>query len=293
MSSGPWIATVFVLLWSTGFIGAKLGLPHAEPMTFLAVRFGIVAVLLAAWVQVAGAPWPNWRQAGQQAGIGMLIHSLYLGGVFVAIDWGLEAGVSALIVGLQPIVMAVIAMVLLSERMAARQWLGMALGIAGVALIVVRKLGDGLGSPATVVACCVGLLAISLGAILQKRLSGAPMRAGNAVQFAAAALACALVALVWEDRRIEWAPGFIVALVWSILPLSIGAVTLLYVLTRRGAAAKVASLFFLVPPCTALIAWPLFGEVLGWVEIAGMGLTAIGVLLVNRPAVTQRPASPR
>jgi len=277
------LPTLFVCLWSTGFLGAKLGLPHAEPLTFLALRFAIVGAVLALWTLAARAAWPTGREAAWQALIGVLVHGLYLGGVFVAISWGVEAGTSALIVGLQPVATAALAVWILGDRLAVVQWLGMALGVAGTALVVARKLADGLGDPAGVAACTIGLLAIALGAILQKRQAGqVPMRAGNAIQFAAAAAFCGLGALVWETGAVRWTAEFVFALAWLVGVLSLGAITLLYVLIKRGAAAEVASLFFLVPPCTALFAWGLFGETMGPLEVFGMALAMVGVLLVNR-----------
>ena len=289
MSVQHFAAPLFVVLWSTGFIGAKLGLPHSEPMTFLGVRFGVVAVLMAIWVWFSKARRLTPRQCAEQAMIGALVHFTYLGGVFTAIEWGVEAGMSALIVGLQPVLMAWIAGLLLGERLAAVQWLGMALGLAGVLLVVLRKLDAGVGDWSGVAVNIVGLIAISIGTILQKRLSeDTPQRAGGMVQFASGAACCLVLAFLFEDMTIEWAPPMIVAMTWSIFVLSFGAVTLLYFLIRHGAAANVASMFFLVPPCTAVIAWFLFGEVLGWVEIAGMALAAFGVFLVNRPDLFQR-----
>ncbi len=277
-------APLFVVLWSTGFIGAKLGLPHAEPMGFLALRFAIVAVVLCIWAGAAGAPWPTLRQSADQAVIGVLVHFFYLGGVFVAISWGIEAGLSALIVGLQPVLTALIAYRVLGERLEWRQWAGMALGLAGVALVVLRKIDAGVGDWPGVAVCLVSLVGISAGSIIQKRRAeNTPMRAGNAIQFAAAAVCCAGIALMFETGQIDWTPEFVFALGWLIVVLSLGAVTLLYVLIRKGAASQVASLFFLVPPVTALIAWALFDERLGWLEIAGMAATALGVAIVNRP----------
>ncbi len=286
MRLDPLAAPVFVVLWSTGFIGAKLGLPHTGPMTFLAIRFAAVAILLALWVLAVRAAWPTWQQARDQAMIGGLLHFYYLGGVFVGISLGVEAGTTALIVGLQPVVTALIAYRFLGERLNAAQLAGMAAGLAGVILVVLRKLDAGLGDPVGIFFCVVGLLGISLGSILQKSRAGdTPMRGGNAVQFATAAACCAVCAVIFEDLTVEWAAPLIIAMGWSILPLSIGAITLLYILIKRGAASNVASLFFLVPPCTALFAWWLFGEVLGPLEIFGMALAAFGVLLVNRPEI--------
>ena len=282
-------APLFVVLWSTGFIGAKLGLPHSEPMTFLGLRFGTVAVLMALWVWLSKARWLTWQQTGEQALIGAFVHFAYLGGVFTAIEWGVEAGMSALIVGLQPVLMAWIAGLMLGERLVPVQWLGMALGVFGVLLVVLRKLDAGIGDWSGVAINVVGLVAISIGTILQKRLSGdTPQRAGGMVQFASGATCCLVLAFLFEEMVVDWAPPMIVAMTWSIFVLSFGAVTLLYFLIRRGAATNVASMFFLVPPCTAIFAWLLFDEVLGWVEIAGLAATALGVFLVNRQ--TARPS---
>ncbi|MFK7944940.1 MAG: DMT family transporter [Paracoccaceae bacterium] len=283
MSPQNLVAPVFVVLWSTGFIGAKLGLPYAEPMTFLALRFGMVAVLIWAWVILRNTRRLTWAQMREQVLIGALVHFLYLGGVFVAISWGTEAGVSALIVGLQPVLMAILALVILGERLNPMQWTGMALGVAGVVLVVARKLGAGLGDLDGALICLFGLLGIAIGAIWQKRASeNTPMLAGNAVQFASASACCALVAAFTETGQIAWEPEFIFALVWLIVVLSLGAITILYILIKRGAASQVGSLFFLVPPATAVIAWFLFGERMGPVEILGMAMAAAGVFLVNR-----------
>ena len=272
-----------MLLWSTGFIGAKLGLPHAEPMTFLSVRFALVAALLLVWVLLSGAPWPRRDQIGAAALIGVLMHGVYLGGVFSAISLGVEAGAAALIVGLQPIVTALLAWGMLGERLRAAQVAGLALGFLGAALVVARKLAAGLGSIEAVGLCVMALIAISVGSIAQKR-HGAdmPMRSGAMVQYLAAAAFTALFAFALETREIAWTGEFIFALTWLTLVLSIGAILLLYTLLQRGAASEVASLFFLVPASTAVIAWAMFGEVLGWVEMAGVAATAAGVWLVLR-----------
>lgn len=280
------VAPLFVVLWSTGFIGAKLGMPHAEPMTFLTVRFLFTVPAFFLWVTLARAPWPSLDQLWMAALIGVLIHGIYLGGVFQAISFGTEAGVSALIVSLQPIVTAILARQFLNERLGPVQILGMALGFVGVALVVTRKLDAGIGDLRGVGLCVASLLAISVGSVLQKtRGADIPQRSGTLVQFAAAGILVSVLASCFETREIDWHPEFIFAIGWLVLVLSLGAVTLLYVLIQRGAASNVASLFFLVPPSTALIAWALFGETFGLIELAGMAVASLGVLMVNKPGL--------
>lgn len=275
---------LFVLLWSTGFIGARLGMPHAEPMTFLALRFALAAAVLALAALVARAPWPR-RAAdlGHLAMAGLLMHGVYLGGVFVAIRLGLEAGLSALIVSLQPLLVAAAAGLFLGERVPPRAWLGLALGLAGVALILARKLGAGPGSFWGVLACLAALMGITVGTLYQKRFcTGHDLRTGNLVQFVAAGLFSLALALSFETMRVAWTAELVFALFWLVVVLSLGAISLLYLLLRRGAASRVASLFFLTPPTTALIAWPLFGERLGPLELLGMAVAVAGVALANR-----------
>ena len=280
------IPALFVVLWSTGFIGARLGLPHAGPLTFLALRYGLAAGLLVLVALATRAPWPRRPgDIGHYAVAGILVHGIYLGGVYVGISLGVEAGVSALIVSLQPLLTAVLARAFLGERVTPRQWGGLALGLLGVALVLARKLGqapaDALGS----LSCVAALFAITLGTLYQKRFCGGmDLRTGSVVQFTAAGLVTAPAALLFEHARVAWTGEFVFALLWLVLVLSLGAISLLYVLIRRGAAAQVASLFFLVPPCTALIAWPLFGERLGPLALLGMALTAAGVALASRRA---------
>jgi drug/metabolite transporter (DMT)-like permease len=287
---GGGVPALFVVLWSTGFIGAKLGLPHAGPLTFLALRYGLAAGLLVLVALAVRAPWPRRpAEIGHYAVAGLLVHGVYLGGVYVGISFGVEAGVSALIVGLQPLLTAALAGVVLGERVTPRQWAGLGLGLLGVALVLGRKLGEGPGDALGSLACVAALLGITAGTLYQKRhCAGMDLRTGNVVQFAAAGLATALLALLFEDTRINWTADFVFALLWLVFVLSLGAVSLLYVLIRRGAAAQVASLFFLVPPCTALMAWPLFGETLGPVALIGMVLTAAGVAMASLGAARSR-----
>ena len=274
---------LFVILWSTGFIGARLGLPHAGPLTFLSLRYALAAGLLLLVSLAVRAPWPRqWKEVGHFAVAGLLVHGVYLGGVFVGISIGVEAGVSALIVGLQPLLTAALAGVLLGERVNARQWLGLALGLLGVSLVLAGKVSQSPGNVLGSLACVAALLGITAGTLYQKRFcEGMDLRTGSVVQFLAAGLATAPLAFWLEDMHVDWNGEFVFALLWLVLVLSLGAVSLLYVLIRRGAASQVASLFFLVPPCTALIAWPLFGETLGLVALAGMALTAVGVALAT------------
>jgi len=276
-------APLFVLLWSTGFIGAKFGLPYAEPLTFLSVRFVIAAIALAAWGYLSRSAWPSRGEILHLSVVGIFLHGGYLGGVFVAISMGVGAAVSALVVSMHPILTAFLARWVLGERMNAVQWGGLLLGVVGVALVVGEKLGQGTGD-ATGIALCIGaLLSISVATLYQKRTcADAPMRTGTAVQFVAAAGALTLLALLLETNRIEWTGAFVFALGWLVIVLSIGAVGLLMLLIRQDSAGRVASLFFLVPPCTALMSWGLFGETFGFAAMAGIVIAVTGVALVMR-----------
>ena len=275
---------LFVLLWSTGFIGAKYGLPFAEPATFLALRFLLVAVLLLPIVLLTGSPWPgSFTSALHIIVVGLLVHGIYLGGIFAAIDKGVSAGDTALIVGMQPVVTAILIGPILGETVRGRQWMGFVLGTVGVVLVISPYLGGAHGNAGAIVLCVVGMLAMSVGTLYQKRFcANMDLRSGSFLQFTAAGLLMLLLALVFETRVIEWSVDFLFALAWLVLALSLGAVTILWFLIRHGAAARVASLFFLVPPVTALIAWPLFGEMPSWQALVGMGLVVGGVLLVGQ-----------
>ena len=277
---------LFVLLWSTGFIGGKLGLPYAEPLTFLLWRMSLVAFMLLALSIWQKAPWPaDWRMVGHIAVAGLLVHGVYLGGVVTALKQGLPAGTVALIVGLQPLLTALAAGPLLGERISARQWLGFGLGLVGVAGVVWEKLSLHLGGVLGVLMALVALVGISVGTLYQKRhCAGMDLRTGTTIQYGATGSVLALITPFIETMRVEWSASFIFAQVWLCLVLSVGAIFLLFALIRRGAASKVASLFYLVPPVTALMAWALFGEALGPLALAGMVVTAAGVALVLRRA---------
>jgi len=273
---------LFVLLWSTGFIGAKLGLPYAEPFVFLELRFICVLGILLPLCWLTKAPWPSGRRAMQMAISGGLLQAGYLGGVFASLHHGMPAGVSALITGMQPVLTAVLGTWLLGETVKPRQWLGLGLGLVGVFLVVGERLGvDGLGA-AAIALSMLALLSITLGTLWQKR-HGAKidLRTGAAIQFMAAAVLLAPFAAI-ENGTVRWSGEFVFALLWLVVVLSCGAIFLLLVLIRRGQATQVSSLFYLVPPTTALIAWPLFGETYSVAAAAGMGLAMLAVWLVMK-----------
>ena len=273
---------LFVVLWSTGFIGAKLGLPYAEPATFLSLRFAFVLAVLLPICWLSGARWPAPRDSLQMAVAGVLLQAGYLGGVFAALHLGMPAGVSALVTGLQPVFTAALGALLLGERTGARQWLGLALGLAGVVLVVGDRIAVAHLRLSAILLSLLALACITLGTVWQKRHGAAvDLRTGAAIQFIAAALVMAPFALL-ETREVRWTGEFAFALAWLVLVLSLGAIFLLLYLIRQGAATRVASLFYLVPPTTALMAWPLFGETYTPAAAAGMGLGMLAVWLVTR-----------
>lgn len=282
---------LFVLLWSTGFVGAKYGLPYAEPFTFLGVRLlaaGVLLGLLALLLRSAGmAARPQY---GHAAVAGLLLHAGYLGGVFYAISLGIPAGVAAVVVSLQPVLTAVLAARVLGEHPTRRQWLGLLLGVAGVALVVGPGIAAASGTDAAysttgLVACLVALGAGTAGTVYQKwHGDGIPLIWGTAVQYAAASAVLLAVAAATEDMAIQWTGEFVAAFVWLVLGLSLGAVLLLLVLLRRGTASSVSSLFYLVPPAVAVEAYLLFGERVSPLSLIGIAVTALGVALVVAPS---------
>jgi len=282
---------LFVVLWSTGFIGAKLGLPYAEPATFLGMRFALVSFILGVVALIWKAPWPGeWTQVVHIMVVGLLVHGVYLGGVFAGIALGVTAGDSALIVGMQPILTAVFIGPILAERVEARQWVGFVLGTLGVALVSLRYVGAFDSSFEGVLLCVVAVIGMSLGTLYQKRFcSDMNLLTGSFLQFLAAAVMMGALAFAMETRIVVWSGEFIFALVWLVVVLSLGAMTVLWLLIRAQAATQVASLFFLVPPVTALVAWPLFGETLNLKSVVGMLLVVGGVLLVKRPEKKSDP----
>lgn len=275
----------FVVLWSTGFIGAKFGLPYVEPLTFLTLRFTAVLALMLLLAALLRAPWPaapaQWFHIGVS---GLLVHGTYQVGVFTAISNGLSSGVTALVVGIQPLITALLAGMLLDEKVGRAQWGGLALGFVGVAMVVQDKVA---GVPAEAMYGMVGpavmaLLGITAGTLYQKRFCGAfDLRTGSVLQFLPCLLVVGTLALFTESMVVQWTGEFMFALAWLVLVLSVGAVTLLNLLIRKGGAVNVASLFYLTPPTTALIAWAAFGETLGGIALAGMAVAVLGVWLAR------------
>jgi drug/metabolite transporter (DMT)-like permease len=285
----PW---VFVLIWSTGFVVARYAMPHAPPFKFLTLRFALSLLCFGAWIVVARVPWPRERaQWGHLAVVGMLIQAGYLGGVWAAVKLGIGAGTVALLVGLQPVLTALWLSLTGGDGEAEgkggrgvslAQWGGLALGLGGLTLVVWHKLGGGELHLANLALAILALLSITIGTLYQKRfVKPCDVRSASWIQLAAAVLVSLPIAL-FEREAVVWHPQMIGALAWSVLVLTLGGNSLLYLLIQRGAATEVTSLMYLVPPCTAVLAWLLFGEVFTWSMVIGMLLTAGGVALVVR-----------
>jgi drug/metabolite transporter (DMT)-like permease len=280
----PW---VFVLIWSTGFVVARFGMPHSPPMSFLALRYALSLVCFVAWIVLARVEGPQGAaQWLHLAVVGVLIHAAYLGGVWSAVKSGIGAGTVALLVGLQPVLTAIwIALTASGSkagRVSARQWLGLSLGLIGLALVVWRKLGGGEVTAWSLSLAVFALLGITVGTLYQKRfVEPCDVRSASAVQLLAALIVTAPLA-AFETAPIVWHAHLIGAMAWSVLGLTLGGSSLLYMLLQRGAATSVTSLMYLVPPCTALMAWALFGESFTPPMLLGMLLTVGGVAMVVR-----------
>jgi drug/metabolite transporter (DMT)-like permease len=274
---------LFVILWSTGFIGARYGLPYIEPLTFLAIRMAFVVLIMTALAVLGGARPPDAGEAGHSLVAGSLVHGLCLGGVFTAISQGVPAGISALIPGLQPIVTSTIANRFMGESVTRVQWIGLVLGLVGVFLVLHDRSIVLAGSPLGWAASFLSLIGITVGTLYQKQYCGGiDWRAGNLIQYIGAGVLFAVGAFAFETREIRWNGELIFAMTWLVLVLSIAAVGLMYWLIRRSTATGFASLFYLVPAVTALFAYYLFGERLDALSILGMIVCAGGVLLANR-----------
>ena len=282
---------VFVFIWSTGFVTAKYGLPYAPPLTFLSIRYALSVLCILVLIALARVSWPRGQKQWLHLAVsGVLIHASYLGGVWMAIKGGMGSGLAALMVGLQPVLTAVWVSSVASsaggaEKVTQRQWLGLALGLGGLVLVVSRKFGSTQEVTAfTLAAITMALVSITVGTLYQKRyVAPADVRSATAVQLVAAFVVTLPLAL-FETEAVTWTPQFMSALAWSVLVLTLGGSSLLYLLIQRGAATAVTSLLYLVPPCTALMAWLLFAEPITAVTVLGTAITALGVSLVVRGA---------
>ena len=282
---------LFVLMWATGFVVARLSAPHADPLTFLSIRFPIAGLCFVAIAVALRAPWPGSRQAFHATVAGAFLHGGYLGPVYWAVAHGMPAGVSALIVGLQPLMTAILAAWMVKEKIALRHWVGLAVGILGVALVVSPKLQSGFSggiTPITTAVNIFGALSISFGTVYQKRFATSlNLASGGAWQYVGATLAVAIPALLMEELHFDGSFDAWFALGWSVVVLSLGAITLLMLLIRLGDVGRVASLIFLVPSVSALMAYVLFGETLTPVQVLGMAVCAGAVIIVTRKWVRQ------
>lgn len=288
----PW---VFVVIWSTGFIVARYGMPHAPPMTFLAWRYVFSILCFLPWILLAGVSWPATRRQWLHLSVtGVLMHAGYLGGVWAAVKAGMGSGLVALVVGVQPVLTA-IWLSSRGSRVTGRQWAGLVLGFAGLVLVVSRKFGQGGEADALNLSLAVlALLSITAGTLYQKHfVTPCDVRSANAVQLLAALLVTLPLALL-ESEPMQWLTAdaavnleLAAAMAWSVLGLTLGGSSLLYLLIQRGAATSVTSLLYLVPPTTALMAWVLFDETITWTTLLGTALTAVGVGLVVRAGRTR------
>lgn len=279
------IPAFFVVLWATGFVGARYAMPWAEPFSFLAVRMMLTGVILLLLVVVMRRRALGAGQAAHAAFVGTLVHGVYLGGVFWAIRHGMPAGLSALIIGLQPLVTAVMAGIALGEKVQPRHWAGLGVGFVGIVIVLAPRIGDAIGgvSAATLAACIFAVVAISVGTVWQKRfLAGGDLVTVTLWQYVGATALMAALAVAFETGDFVLTGELVFALVWLVLVLSIGAIFLLMHMIRQGEIARVASLFYLVPAVTALMAWALFGETLSVLQLFGMAVTTFGVALATR-----------
>jgi drug/metabolite transporter (DMT)-like permease len=279
---------LFVFLWSTGFVGAKYIVPYAEPFTFLTIRYFLAALILFAIAYAFKQPLKlNKDQFKASFAVGILLHVIYIGGVFYAVSLGVSAGISAVIVSIQPVLVSLLAVPLLGERLRWVQVVGLFLGVAGIALLLLPKVFQGDYTASTsivgIIICVIALLGTSGGYLVQKKLGGEiPFLSGTGAQYAISAIAFAILSVATEDQIIQWVPEFFFGLAWIVFMLSIASIVLLYGMLRTGSASKVSSLYYLVPPVAAIQAYFLFDEVIGLVGIIGMAFAGLGVVLVMR-----------
>jgi drug/metabolite transporter (DMT)-like permease len=285
---------LFVVLWATGFVGARYAMPWAEPFTFLTLRFSLALVLFVVLALAVGAKWPGGRGALNAMVAGVLMQGTYLGGVFWAIHRGMPAGISALIVGLQPLITAILAGAILGDRVLARHWAGIAIGFVGVVIVVLPNLGAVAGgvTAATLSACVIAVVGMSIGTIWQKRHGGGvDLVTGTTWQYLGGAVPMVAGALLFEDHHVVVNGELVFALIWLVFVLSVGAILLLMLMIREGEVAKVASLFYLVPAVTAIMTWILFDERLTPLQVGGMVVTGLGVALATAQPVMRARAS--
>ncbi|MGL5362585.1 MAG: DMT family transporter [Bosea sp. (in: a-proteobacteria)] len=280
---------VFVLIWSTGWVAAGYAAPYADPLTFLSVRFGCAAILVAAFCVFSGATWPTtWRGWFDVLLTGVLLHAIYLGSVWWAMRQGLPASISGLIAALQPILTALFAPWLLGERISLLRWGGILLGFLGIGLVLQPKLASVEPALLWTVALpilvnVVGMVSVTAGSFYQKtHLASVDLRSTTALQYVGALLVTLPVAFLLEPMKITWNTTTVLVLGWSVIALSLGAIGLMLLMIRRGAVSRVATLIYLIPPTVAFEAWLLFGEKLSLVQLAGMAVTVLGVALASR-----------
>ncbi len=276
---------IFVCLWATGFIGARLGMPYSEPGTFLTIRFGIAFLVLVLVAFIMKTQWPGFKMALHSIAIGSLLHGFYLGAVFWSIDRGMPAGVSAVIVGLQPLLTAVLTGWFLKETITRQHWIGIALGFLGVILVLAPKIdiADSGINAGTVIASILGMVSVTIGTIYQKQIGSlSDLRSGTALQYLGGVIPVAVLSFTLETREIEWSGEMVFAMAWAILVLSFFAIFLLMWLIREGSVAKLSTLFFLVPGVATVMAYFLFDETMAPIQLIGMLLCAIAVALASR-----------
>jgi drug/metabolite transporter (DMT)-like permease len=276
------ISPTFILIWSSGFIVSRMGMPYCEPMTYLFLRFMGVCVLMLPIIFWKKLDWPNLTSMFHIAIAGSLIQCGYVAGVWISVKAGMPVGLASLIVGLQPILTALLAY-FIAERVTSRQWVGLVLGLLGVVLVLYANLHTVGVTLHNILWNVFALISITIGTIYQKKYCPSfDLRIGSFIQFATSATISALGALLFETREIQWTAEMIGSLIWSVLGISIGAISLLFILIRRGDATKVSSIMYLTPPTTAILAWLIFNEPLTPLIILGTVITALGVLLVNQ-----------
>jgi drug/metabolite transporter (DMT)-like permease len=287
------IPALFIFIWSSGYVVAKFGLPYASPLTFLCLRYALVVAFMGTLAWILRATWPRTGlEATHIAIAGILMQAGYLGGVWCAIKLRMPAGVAALIVNTQPILTAILSRSI-GERVSARQWVGLVFGLVGVGLVVASKMSIGHLDALPVALCVFALLAMTIGVLYQKRYCPHfDLRSGQVIQFAASLAVTLPLALTLEDNSVTWSGEFIASLAWSVLVLSGGGISLLFLMIRRGAATQVTSYLYLVPPVTALMAWLMFHEQLDLTSLIGMAVTVIAVALVVRATPGTVKAAP-